>query len=489
MHKRSLFIFSSNKPLVFGLKIFLFCSIFLLYINQILPQYSQGYNASLIDKVNRLESIEGPKIVLVTNSNVTFGIDSQIIEDSFGMPVVNMGLHGGAGNAFHEEMAKFNVAEGDIYVLCHNDFADNDTIIDGMVAWTTVENNYKLWKILRGRDIPVMIETFPAYLKRCLELYMTQTGNLDIGGVYARSAFNEYGDVALERIGTEYNFISQVKPPKINTVTINRLNELNRYLDSRGATLLVAGYPIGNGILTDDADSFIEFQKELEQQLDCPVISNYVDYMFDYSYFYDTNYHLNTEGAKIRTYQLIADLQRWMEKEGKEQDAVMEEDIYTDIVSDVMLSHITNIQEYLDRLIAARDRYTIMVSTSDEETSALDDKILCKFYELGMERINQYGQKYVAVIASGQVQEATGTDMAGLEANVDENTDVCIRSGFHESGITCSVLVNGVEYSRDGVGLNIVVYSNESHRILDSVVFDANDNFLASREYETIVQE
>ena len=43
-----------------------------------------------------------------------FGFNSEEIEEAMGMPVVNMGLHGGMGNAFHEEMGKLNVQPGRI---------------------------------------------------------------------------------------------------------------------------------------------------------------------------------------------------------------------------------------------------------------------------------------------------------------------------------------------------------------------------------------
>jgi len=35
--------------------------------------------------------------------------------------------------------------------------------------------------------------------------------------------------------------------------------------------------------------------------------------MYDYKYFFDTRFHLTTEGAKLRTKQLIEDLKAWKE--------------------------------------------------------------------------------------------------------------------------------------------------------------------------------
>lgn len=314
MNKHNLFIFNFNKNITFAGKLFLFTTIIWGYFNHVMPQYDGEYNSALIDKVERLESIDEPKIVLLGNSNLAFGMDSPLLEENMGMPVVNMGLHGGVGNAFHEEMARLNVHEGDIYILCHTDFSDNDTIEDPTLTWLTIENHYSLWRILRKKDVLPMMKAFPNYVKKSFDLYISDTGNQDVGGVYSRSSFNAYGDVSVLREGTIIDFDTPVEPPLINDTTINRINKLNKWLNQRGATLLVASYPIGNGDMTADPSQFVSFQEELAAKLDCTIISNYTDYMFDYSYFYDTYYHLNTAGVELRTQQLIKDLQHWKEE-------------------------------------------------------------------------------------------------------------------------------------------------------------------------------
>ena len=129
-------------------RIVLFCGLIILilipmvyaFFVRILPQHLESYNASLLDKVQRLQNLNEAKIVLIGNSNVAFGFQSELIEEAYNMPVVNMGLHGGLGNAFHERMAKINVHEGDIYVICHHTFSDDGKIEDVQLAWITLEN-------------------------------------------------------------------------------------------------------------------------------------------------------------------------------------------------------------------------------------------------------------------------------------------------------------------------------------------------------------
>lgn len=278
----------------------------------IMPQYTGEYSASLMDKVTRLQTLEGPKIVLIGNSNLSFGIDSAMIEANFGMPVVNMGFHGGCGNAFHEEMAKINVYSGDIYILCHTNYL-GDTISEPVVAWTALENHFALWRLLRLQDIPVMVRSYPSYLRHCIGYWKEGTGNRSNDGVYAREAFNKYGDIGKLRIGSHYTFSAQdTYCPDIDDATVQRINSLNRYLQERNASLVIAAYPIAKGDYTPDEAEYVQFQNKLSEKLECAVISDFRDYMFDYSYFYDTAWHLNTEGVQLRTTQLIKDLNAYM---------------------------------------------------------------------------------------------------------------------------------------------------------------------------------
>lgn len=313
-HNSSISNFKSNLRL-FGKALIVFIFVVALCFHM-MPQYLGDYNAAILDKVSRLKELDEPKIVLLGNSNLAFGIDSSMIEKELGMPVVNMGLHGGCGNAFHEELAKINVQEGDIYVLCHTQYTDNGIInVNPVIIWLTIENHFELWKILRPEDVAVMVKAYPAYLKHCINYWENENGNQLNDTVYSRSAFNEYGDIAIERDELMYEFgTGDTFCPGIDNDTADRINELNSYLQERGAILVVAGYPIGQGEFMADEEEFVQFQNQLQEKLDCAVISDFRDYMFDYSLFYDTGFHLTTEGAKVRTEQLISDLKTYMNR-------------------------------------------------------------------------------------------------------------------------------------------------------------------------------
>jgi len=273
-------------------------------------QYLQNYQAAILDKVERLESLPSPKIILVGNSNLAFGINSKLIEKECGMPVVNLGLHGGLGNAFHENIAKLNIGQGDIVILCHTDFS-NDTIVDPDLACITLECHRELWHIPRRQDMLALLKAYPNYVVSSAFLWATGRGNqVDNSSYYTRGLFNEYGDYIYERpFLAEYSFENEsVSVPEISDDCMERINALNTYVEEQGAQLLIAAYPICDIGAAPDKVEFEMFQEKLQEKSDAEVISDYTDYYFPKEYFYESTLHLTNEGADLRTEQLIQDL-------------------------------------------------------------------------------------------------------------------------------------------------------------------------------------
>lgn len=306
------------KKLCLFLGLFLLSAalVFALHFFVIGNQNLGSFQAALLDKAERLRSIDEPKLILVGNSNLAFGVDSQRIQEALGMPVVNMGLHGGLGNAFLENMGKLDISEGDIVVVCHSDYDDDGTIPDPALAWITVEMHPEFWKLIPAKAIPQMLKAYPGYLYSSAVRFLTGSPKNvpETGTSYSRAGFNAFGDVCVRGEDSFVFTEDSVVVPQVGEETAARLNALNRYILSRGATMVVAGYPIGSGEFTPAEAEFDAFEAQLREALDCPVISRFADYYLPYSCFYDTVFHLNDEGVKLRTGQLIADLKSWMNR-------------------------------------------------------------------------------------------------------------------------------------------------------------------------------
>ena len=271
------------------------------------------FTSSIIDKVDRLKSINEPKIVLTGNSNLAFGINSELIEKKLNMKVVNLGLHGDFDNIFHENMAKENLNSGDIVVLCHTSYDTDGLINDYNLAWTTIEKHTELYKFIDKKDYYNMFISMFQYAKKSTYQWITNSGNERKKGQYSRDAFNQYGDVVKRNkpLNPKSIFKGSMSVPKLNADTINRLNSYNDYIKSKGAYLVISYAPIGFGEKTPSSDKYESFEETLKNSLNAKLISHYSDYFIPYEYFLDTKNHLTEEGVNIRTKQLINDLKNW----------------------------------------------------------------------------------------------------------------------------------------------------------------------------------
>lgn len=274
-------------------------------------QYSDNYLASTADKLKRLESISGPKLILVGNSNVAFGIDSSILEETLGMPVVNLGVHGGLGDVFHYNMAKRNICQGDIVVLLNTHFGDG-LITQTQEAWAAIENGSDYWKLVPPENWLDMLLSFPAHIERSINTSLEQQAFDESNSVYSRAAFNIQGDNCSIRETSQIVFSEgMLQVPEVTEQGIAQINAMDEFCRQQGAVCLVAGYPIATGEFTPPREEFLQMQQQLENGLACSLISDYEDYFYDYQYFYDTQYHLTTEGVRMRTEQLAEDILRW----------------------------------------------------------------------------------------------------------------------------------------------------------------------------------
>jgi len=300
------------RKTVFVSKIILIVVIMLsLIFGIIMPQYSTGYTASLGDKFDRLRSIDEPKIVLVGDSSVVFGFDSEKIQEAFNMPVVNFGFSIDLGQPFHTEMIKANINEGDIIVLAPARFNDETTaILDPILAWVSIENNFRMWSGISPENRIDMILAFPTYLRRAIALFISGEGNLPDYGPYSRAQINVYGDSKYPRpkdgdVEWQFGYGHLFDDNQISPAMKAYWNEFNEFVISRNARLFITGPPILENALSVD---LMPLQTQLDEGLNFPMISNLEDYVYPFEYFFDQNFHLNDFGVEVRTDQFIQDL-------------------------------------------------------------------------------------------------------------------------------------------------------------------------------------
>lgn len=194
--------------------------------------------------------------------------------------------------------------------------------------------------------------------------------------------------------------------------------------------------------------------------------------------------HLNIWGAeKVTDY-----IGRYLEEHCKiEKKADVQWDVsdsyYADIKKDCNLTKITDLNEYLHMI--KDERYTVFISIKDEGVDSLDNEIKNNLAALGLtanfDKEGAFGKSYYAIIENEKIIEKMLNEEIETAGTLRKGRILYkISSAGYKVGNKSSINIAGKEYSKNGRGLNIVVYNNDLKKVVDSVVFDTHDTALTA---------
>ncbi len=279
-------------------------------------QYGETFLGELSAKFDRLNSVEGEKVILIGGSSLAFGLDSKTMEEYLDRPVVNFGLYATLGTKVMLDLSRSAVGRGDIIVICPEIDAQTLSLYyNAESMWQAVDSDYSLLFHIGFDNIGDMAGGFWDYLAKKLE-YARGDG-LSVSGVYTKAAFNEYGDIVYERpynqmaLGYDPNKMIELSGDVFDDAFIEYLNDYVRMARRRGAEVYFSFPPMNaDAVTTTDEEAVKAFYQYLYENLECEIISSVNDYVLDSGYFYDSNFHLNDAGVPIRTLQLVEDIRR-----------------------------------------------------------------------------------------------------------------------------------------------------------------------------------
>lgn len=307
-----------------------------LHINAALPPvYSGTYYAAFADKFDRLLSLrDSRKIVLFSGSSARFGYDSAAIDGAFdGYGVVNMGVFAYTNALPQLELILTCMGEGDI--LIHSPEFDaaqrqfcTTANLDAPFFYMT-EANYDLVSLLDLRQYGQVFTAFHTYLDSRQGMnarsYALSPADFDEDGAPVDTpSYNQYGDYILHRpnadsetpvYGLPVDYTVRSFP---QSAFIDPLNaEYRRFLD-RGVEVYFT-YAPRNRLAVSQASTpqaRAELDAYFRENLCVPVLGEIESSLVSGVYLYGTDNHLSTEGAALRTGEIIKLLAARLNQEG-----------------------------------------------------------------------------------------------------------------------------------------------------------------------------
>jgi len=264
-----------------------------------------------IFKDSLLINTNGKRLILVGGSNLSFGINSQMIKDSLSYNPINTAIHAGIGLEYMLDNTSKYIQKDDIVLIApeYAHFTKQNIHGDFPMITTCFEvDKFRLGKKLSTGQLKFIIREAPGY---CFEKlnpfnYIYKSNKNDI---YGKESFNQFGDAVrhynlpneLIEISNSYNYLDY------NPSSLEVLNGFKIKADAAGATVLIS-YPSFHSSASIGSQSFINKLDSTLKAHNFNVISNPHNYIMADSLFFNSRYHLNKNGIDIRTANLINDL-------------------------------------------------------------------------------------------------------------------------------------------------------------------------------------
>lgn len=278
----------------------------------------------------------------------------------------------------------------------------------------------------------------------------------------------------------------ETKPsiPVIPEESIQLFQKIKRLCEEHGAQLLLIKLPNRlppRGYGTHGWSQYKYFMTQVAAKaLEVPFFDLSYNEDFEFDFIQDTvdSLHHNIRGAEKVTDALgnyLLENYAFNQGSNEEYDAYLEK--YQKIRQIAYLQSEMDFEAYLNRLGQNKEQWTILISAYSDYVNGLDEESCALLEKLGLKLVAEGKQSdaYMAVIERGNVgyeavsdrRIAYNTTLGEVKISMSSTPNV-----VYYSNASTSIKVDGEEYTRNGRGLDFVIYDNESGLIIDSVVFD-----------------
>lgn len=316
----------------------LFCFFCFLVISFLMPPHlgRLHYIAALNDKHRRLEQLPSPRLIFVGGSNLSFGLDTALIEEVLNVRAVNMGLCSSFGPRYYLEEIKRSICPGDIVVIIPeysslvSGINGNTDILKALEVYqpaaVTVANLFFSTPVYALNFVRTVLEYPSLKWKAFFSIVgkIIKTRQFDVRLLApnnkVRKFFNRQGDYFLHFYCTEkspgwVDYKEVINP--ISPEAAELLNDFYKYASKRGASVLLIPPPYPLKYVQAYMPEAKSFDYWPGKQLELTILARPERYILPSNYFYEHPYHLNLAGRKKRTNLVIEDLQNFLRMKKK----------------------------------------------------------------------------------------------------------------------------------------------------------------------------
>jgi hypothetical protein len=276
---------------------------------------TQSMLYAAIKKDSLLLNEPSPRIIFVGGSNLSFGLNSQMIKDSLGLNPINTAISAGIGIRYMLENTLQYVRKGDIIVFApeYNHFCYEWDRGSNELLHTVLDTDKSKVKLLSLKQIIDCVPFIGNFIISKLSMFdFHDIEKSNIYGAYGVNSFNQYGDTYLHwNMQKEDSIIPDTGSSfeKYNPKVIEKVKKYNRKIQEKGAFFLIS-YPGYQDFLYRKSEEVVKKVEQEYIEAGFTILGTPERYRMPDSLLFDTSYHLNKTGVDYRTKLLIEDLRK-----------------------------------------------------------------------------------------------------------------------------------------------------------------------------------
>lgn len=273
-----------------------------------LPSNPTQYYNAYVAKQARWDTLRQPRLMLVGFSELAFGIDSKMIQDSTGYNVCNFGLHAGLGAHIVYDDAVRNASTNDLVILAVPiDMTNSGDAEVASLGYLVDRCPYKLWDLNTSNKM-VLIKGVYKLLKGKLYYNVNNlVGKTIFDEEYNCENFNEYGDESAHwykpDLEDDPDGIKNLQISKLNKDSYEYFVQTVKKIKEKGANVIIIPELLKESTYSSNS----EFEDFIEEKLKSDGITYSIrpsNFLLPHEYSY-LGVHANRKGVDFVTNKLI----------------------------------------------------------------------------------------------------------------------------------------------------------------------------------------
>lgn len=292
---------------------FMSVPVFCFIIALILPPTPRAKSSLLFSKVLKdslLEHTPAPRLILAGGSNVSFGIDSQMLKDSLSLNPINTAIHANLGLVYIMENTLEYIREGDIVLLMpeYSHFYGDAAYGKEELLRVILDVKPTDFSLLGMQQLYGVLPFLPKYAFK--KFSKKEYFGIKTAGVYSVAAFNSYGDTDAHWRLQKKDFKPYRKfRGKYNKDVINEIRDYEEALNEKGASLIIS-FPAIQEKAYLNMEGGIGRVEEALKEAGFQLLGSPERYTFSDEKMFNTSYHLGRRGVTERSLLLIEDFRK-----------------------------------------------------------------------------------------------------------------------------------------------------------------------------------